>query len=280
MLERKLGLDEFVMLIDGMYSLRNKRFWNHLVTFDNILAYSPDVIKSYIGLDKTQTEETDIYIRATSAGQMFASTISVHFEYFASRYASTCRNTSLFMFNELDDRKQWGSMKKLISDVYEAVEKCNTTLELYNRNIMEKKDVEKYEDVLDSPYYYKQKFHEERIIHGHISYLEAYRSWLFKLNMAEERLVEANTFLLDVIQKYLNLLKYDRNNGCKKYRGIFITTNSKNLYNELSVCIEEIKNTPVLRNGIAITRDYYRTHFKGKKCAFMIKLGETEYECF
>lgn len=278
MVDKLMELDEFITVVDGMYSLRNKRFWNHLVTFDNILAYSPDVIKTYIGVKRPQTEETDIYIRATSAGQMFASTISVHFEYFASRYASTCRNVSLFLLDKLDDRKQWSSMKKIVSDVYEAVENCNATLELYNRNVMEKKGVGYYEDVLDSPYYYEQQFHEERIIHSHISYLEAYRSWIFRLSMSETRLAEANTFLLSMIQKYLDLLKYDRNSGYKKYRGLFFSANSKSLYNELSVCIEEIKQTPVIRNDIAVTRGYYRTHFKGKKCAFMIKQGDTEDE--
>lgn len=279
MVDKLMDLDEFVNIIDGMYSLRNKRFWNHLVTFDNIFTYSPDVIKTYIGLENTQTEKTDIYIRATSAGQMFASTISVHFEYFASRY-STSKNVSLFLLDKLDDRRQWNLMKKIISDVYESVEKCNMTLELYNRNVMEKKGVGHYEDVLDSPYYYEQQFHEERIIHSHISYLEAYRCRVFDLDITEERLAEANTYLLTMIQKYLALLKYDRNNGYKKYRGLFFTTNSKNLYNELSVCIEEITRNPVLRNGISVTRGYYRTHFKGKKCAFMRKMGEIEDECF
>lgn len=278
MVDKLMELDEFVTVIDGLYSLRNKRFWNHLVTFDNILTYSPDVIKSYIGVERPQTEETDIYIRATLAGQIFASTISVHFEYFASRYASASRSVSLFLLDKLDEREQWISMKKIVSDVYEAVEKCTETLELYNRNVMKKKDVEHYEDVLGSPYYYKQQFHEERIIHSHISYLEAYRSLLFKLNMSETRLSEANTFLLGMIQKYLDLLKYDRNNGYKKYRGLFFTANSKSLYNELNVCIEEIRQAPFIRNDISVTREYYRTHFKGKKCAFMIKHGEIEDE--
>ena len=169
-------------------------------------------------------------------------------------------------------------MKKIVSDVYEAVEKCTKTLEVYNRNVMKKKDVEHYEDVLDSPYYYEQQFHEERIIHSHISYLEAYRSWIFQLNISETRLSEANKFLLSMIQKYLELLKYDRNNGYKKYRGLFFTANSKSLYNELSVCIEEIKQAAFIRNNIAVTRGYYRAHFKGKKCAFMIRQGETEDE--
>ncbi len=278
LVDKLMGLDEFVTIIDGMYSLRNKRFWNHLVTFDNILVYSPDVIKAYISKENVQTEKKDIYIRATSAGQMFASTISVHFEYFASRYASTCRNVPLFLLDKLDDRKQWASLKNIISDVYEAVEKCTTTLEQYNLNVIEKKEVERYEDVLDSPYYYEQQFHEERIIHSHISYLESYREWLFYLDITDERLTEANSFLLNMIKKYLDLLKYDINNGYKTYRELFFTSNSKKLYNELNVCIEEIEKCTVLRNNIAVTRDYYRTHFKGKKCTFMIKMGDTEDE--
>ena len=55
MVDKLMELDEFVTVIDGLYSLRNKRFWNHLVTFDNILTYSPDVIKSYIGVERPQT---------------------------------------------------------------------------------------------------------------------------------------------------------------------------------------------------------------------------------
>lgn len=232
MVDGLMDLDEFIAIIDGMYSLRNKRFWNHLVTFDNILAYSPDIIKTYVGAEGPQAEGMDIYIRATSAGQIFASTISVHFEYFASRYASACQRVPLFLYDNLDDQKQWGCMKKIITDVYEAVERCNITLELYNRKVLEKKEVKNYEDILDSPYYYEQQFHEERIIHNHISYLEAYRSWIFHLKITQERLIEANMFLLNMIQKYLNLLKYDINDGYKSYRKLFFSLNSKNLYNE------------------------------------------------
>ena len=91
MVSQIMSVDEFVNIIDGMYSLRNKKFWNHLVTFDNILSYSPGIIKKYIELEE-QTEKTDIYIRATSAGQMFVSMLCIHFEYFASRFAADTNN--------------------------------------------------------------------------------------------------------------------------------------------------------------------------------------------
>lgn len=269
MVSEIMSLDEFVNIIDGMYSLRNKRFWNHLVTFDNILAYSPDIIKDYIGTLKSQAKNTDIYIRATFAGQIFASIICVHFEYFASRYAAVSENVPLFLLDNLDDTKQWNSMKKIVDDVYGAVEKCNGTLEKYNRKVLRIKGVKHYDNILGSPYYYERQFHEERIIHNQISYLEAYRTYLFEMQITEERLKEANTFLLNMIRKYLDLLKYNRNRGIKKYRGLFFSTNSKNLYNELSVCMEEIQRSSNVRNGIAVTRDYYMNNYKGKKCNFM-----------
>lgn len=274
MVQTLMGIDEFVNIIDGMYSLRNKRFWNHLVTFDNILSYSPNIIKNYINVNQLQTEGTDIYIRATSAGQIFASILCTHFEYFASRYATSHKNISLFLFDNLSDKKQWGAMKKIVRDVYEAVEKCNGTLDIYNQYVMDIKGVNHYDNILNTPYYYEQQFHEERIIHNHISYLEAYRSYIFMLNMEEGILLEANNFLLSMIQKYLDLLKYDRNNGYKKYRGLFFSSNSKNLYNELSVCIEEINKNTKLDNGIAVTRDYYMANYKGKKCNFMKRMED------
>lgn len=275
MVQSLMDLDEFVNIIDGMYSLRNKRFWNHLVTFDNILSYSPDVIKKYAVVGKSsQTEDTEIYIRATSAGQIFASVLCIHFEYFASRFAASTKNVSLFLLDNLDDRVQWASMKKIVCDVYEAVEKCNATLATYNRDVMRIKRANHYDDIPESPYYYEKQFHEERIIHNQISYLEAYRNFIFEMIMTETRLAEANTFLLSMIQKYLDLLKYDRNRGIKKNRGLFFSINSKNLYNELSVCIEEIRKSPEIRNGISVTRDYYLLNYKGKKCAFIQHLED------
>lgn len=276
MVQNLISLEEFVAIIDGMYSLRNKRFWNHLVTFDNILSYSPDVVKNYICINAPQTEEKDIYIRATSAGQIFADIISPHFEYFSSRYSSTSKNISLFLLDNLDKHRHWVAMKKIICDVYSSVEKCMKSLEAYNIKILKIKNVSCYDEILSSPYYYEHQFHEERIIHNHISYLEAYREYLFELQMDEQRLLEANCFLLTMMQQYLDLLKYDANNGYKPFRNLFYSENSRRLYNELSVCIEEIKKCSTIKNGIQVTRDYYFENYNGKQCAFMQQIGDEE----
>ena len=37
MVSEMMDIDDFITIIDGMFSLRNKKYWNHLVTFDNIL---------------------------------------------------------------------------------------------------------------------------------------------------------------------------------------------------------------------------------------------------
>ena len=268
MVSQIMSVDEFVNIIDGMYSLRNKKFWNHLVTFDNILSYSPGIIKKYIELEE-QTEKTDIYIRATSAGQMFVSMLCIHFEYFASRFAAATNNVSLFLLDDLSNKSQWNSMKKIVNDVYEAVKKCVGTLEIYNRKVMMTRGVRHYEDILDSSYYYERQFHEERIIHNQITYLEAYRNYIIHGAKVQSRLTEINDYLLTMIQKYLDLLKYDKNKGIKKYRDTFYTINSENLYNELSVCIEEARNSGNPQSNIEISREYYLEHYKGKKCCFV-----------
>lgn len=76
-----------------------------------------------------------------------------------------------------------------------------------------------------------------------------------------------------MMQKYLELLKYDRNKGYNKHRGLFFSINSEMLYNELSVCIEKIKENQELKNGITVTREYYRKNYDGQKCVFMLDLG-------
>lgn len=48
------------------------------------------------------------------------------------------------------------------------------------------------------------------------------------------------------------------------------------LYNELSVCIEKIKENQELKNGITVTREYYRKNYDGQKCVFMLDLGDSD----
>lgn len=281
MVRNLMNLDQFVTVINGMYSLRNKKFWNHLVTFDNILAYSSTAIKNYIesaeerfNKESSDTrDEREIYIRATTAGQMFASTMCIHFEYFSSRFSTAGISQPLFLYQNLDDKKEYKSMKDTVVAVIEAVKKCIMSLEEYNKIVMKENGASHYSEILESSYYYEGQFHEERIIHNHISYMEAYRKYVLENEkISEHRRIEANDFILDSIEKYLAMLKYNPDNGIKPYRNMFYTENSSNLYNQLMVCIEEIRDKK--RYDISITRDYYNANFSGKKCRYMQNLGD------
>ncbi len=279
MVKHIMNIDDFVNIIDGMYSLKNKKYWNHLVTFDNIWSYSPEIIKEYIINHKTHVkEENSIYIRATTAGQIFAGTLCTHFEYFSSRFCSEYRNIPLFFVYDLSDTRQVQIIKRIINDVFNGVSKCCNNLEIYNLKVIKTLDKKHYNDILGTSYYYEKQFHEERIIHNHISYLEAYRNYIINLNLEEQKdeTEEVNEFIISIIKKYLELLKYDYNTGLRRYRSLFFSSNSRNLYNELSVCIEKMGNPIRINEGIQITRQYYKTHFYGEICGVLKRSDKSE----
>lgn len=274
MIKNLIELDDFVNIIDGMYSLRNRKFWNHLVTFDNILLYDPISVKKYLKASSERNEENrnKIYIRATSAGQMFVDNLCIHFEYFASRYSSI-KASPLFLYNNLQSYEHIRTAKQIIEDVYAAVERCSNTLENYNQQVLKSRNQSHYETIVESPYYYESQFHEERVIHNHITYLEAYRNYLRSINEESSDMWKMNSFLIGMIKKYLNLLMYNLNTGIRQYRNLFYSDNSKKLYNELMVCIEEIDASHVLDNGIEITRKYYMMNFEKKLCSYFRMKG-------
>lgn len=272
MIQDLMELNDFVNIIDGMYSLRNRKFWNHLVTFDNILLYEPREVKKYLepssnAMEADEGNHNNIYIRATSAGQIFVDNLCIHFEYFASRYSST-KNAPLFLYSNLESTEHIRTAQRIIADVFHSVEQCCSTLEEYNREVLKTRSQFHYDEVIESPYYYEAQFHEERVIHNHISYLEAYRNYLQRTNRESVRMWKMNTFLIDTIKSYLNLLKYDLNTGVREYRSLFYSDNSRKLYNELMVCVEEVEMSPILRNGIEITRAYYMSYYDKKLCTY------------
>lgn len=272
MLGNIIDLEDFVKIVDGMYALREKRYWNHLVTFDNIQVYSPRVIEKFLNTeDDSLARNDEIYIRATPAGQIFADLLCIHFEYFAARFSASARSLPLFLLTNLDDRGQWQTVKRIITDVYIAVKQCCSNLKEYNKRVLSTQRQNHYSEIVNSSFYFEQKFHEERIIHNHISYLEAYRHYILSCAIENSRKNEINKFLLEIIKKYLNLLKYDPNEGIPLNRDLFYSDNSKLLFNELNVCIEKIEKHPNETHSIEITRSFYNRHYSGQQCAFFMQ---------
>lgn len=92
-------------------------------------------------------------------------------------------------------------MKDTVVAVIEAVKKCIMSLEEYNKIVMKENGASHYSEILESSYYYEGQFHEERIIHNHISYMEAYRKYVLENEkISEHRRIEANDFILDSIE--------------------------------------------------------------------------------
>lgn len=97
------------------------------------------------------------------------------------------------------------------------------------------------------------KFHEERIIHRHITYLDNFRRHLI-LDVYPEKVQEINKKIIDVIEKYICLL----NNNV-------FGDMSKSLIIELTYCIKYIKGKEYNDTTTEISRDAYKILMEKKE---------------
>lgn len=240
--------NDFLLCIEKMFAGRNWEFWDHLVTFDNVLEYSRETIKKGLTDD---SGEHDVYIRCTEAGIRYLNAFCVHFEFFSSRYAE--KNTGLFSCSSYSlVGKTYGFCKQL-DQVYTAVSDCCKELKKINNIILEEYNYSEYESILDSPFVVNNQFHEERLIHSHISYIDAYRLYLIRGPLQADT-ANINRTLIRYVKKYLELLKYEGEH--------FYSTNSENLYTELYECIKLIESKNYNDTAISISRNYYYDHIK------------------
>lgn len=260
-LEGIIDLDDFVNVIDSMYALRNEKFWSHLVTFDNVIAYSEINIKKY--LESTEHSLSDIYIRITPAGSSFIKTMCVHYEYFTCRFSKHF-NGSLFELVCIDTEEKKQIIENVIEDVFNYTKQCCKNQKEFNQRVRDITGYTSYTQLLNTQYYFENKYHEERVIHQHISYLESFRKCvaLYTNNIAMAKSVESS--IIKYIKKYLELLKYDANDGIRIENTMYYSHNSKLLYKELMMCIKKIEDEPERSKDVDITREYYRNHLANK----------------
>ncbi len=241
----------FLNCIENMFSMRNSNYWNHFITFDNMLEYSEDDIKK--GIDGKK----DIYIRCTEVGEMYLKILCIHYEFFASR--NRCKNNGLFCevnHGFTSEKKDSYIFQNQIEKVFDKVSECCKALRDFNRLLLNNIGGNDYNDLLQSEYVIDEKFHEERIIHNHISYLDAYRLYLINGPLKND-ITNINKLLIDFIEKYLELLKDNDK--------VFYSNNSEKLYKELKCCIKVIseiheyndKNTVISREHYEKIKDKY-----------------------
>ena len=239
----------FLKCVETMFSSRTWSYWNHLVTFDNILEYSEEELLKAIN---DTSGNNNVYIRCTTGGERYLNTLCVHYEFFSCRFAT--ESISLFSKESYQSEDGVYRFQVQIPQVLRHVKKCCKELKMVNSKLLEYFDFEDYSEIINDNLYVKdKKFHEERIIHNHISYLDAFRLYLIN-DPLKTKVAEVNKILLGYINEYLELLKYEEN--------IFYSKNSELLYSELKACIKAILDSCYEDTQTIISRDYYRYNIK------------------
>jgi len=241
-------------LLTDMFSLRNEETWNHLVAFDNVIDFNRKFLRLLTDAIKDGDNYEKVYLRATLAGKAYLQYISMHFEYFACRFSR--HNVPLFACDAISGGNKY---KQIINVVYDQVKLCCDTLKkIYTVAF----NNPKYKGVIPIAFLQGPKngdyfMHEERIIHHHIAYLEAYRVYQvsYKCKPYHPKFNDFNDFMLKTIRNYLEIL-----NKSKDY----YSENSKSLYFELTECVQVLERKPS-DTSIRITRDYYNKHIKPNK---------------
>lgn len=233
-----LDTEMFINAILGMFSLRDEKMWNHLITFDNVKEVSYNGLKEYVvAYADNKTISSDIKLRITDAGKNYLKEICTHFEFFACRFCE--QSLPLFCkenFEYLEEEDKY-IFEKIIDDVFEAVKNCCNNLKIsYNQKIQEKyKDISN-KGLLTSKYVFRSKteakgiLHEERIIHKHITYIDNFRIYTIKF-IYPENCKEINKRIITRLKKYVNLL-IDKEMSYK----------SKKLRKEFTECIKYIED--------------------------------------
>lgn len=245
-------VEEFVEMVNAMYALRNKSYWNHLITFDNILLFEEEELVKV--LKNNKKHDMSVLIRATMAGEKYLQTVCVHFEFFACRFCFS--KDALFSSKSLEynQKKRRYRFEVIIKEVYEAVKLCCSNLKKYNEKILNFYGVKLYSEIIDKPFIYDGMFHEERIIHNHISYIESYRWYLINnIFTKKDDIIAVNNKIISRIEDYLELLIYKKEEESgNKY---FYSDISEDLYTKLLNKIKKVKEKEYNDNSVKIVID-------------------------
>lgn len=245
----------FVRSLVGMYNLKNAKKWNHLITFDNIRDVTEEELEKALLLNKNGNQK-DVMLRITCAGTNYIKFICTHYEFFSCRFTKRtaplfCKWSSIYS----DEYKNY-NFEYTLDRVYKSVEICCENLTQFNEILF---DINRDGKVEESDYIFKNKnekegkFHEERIIHRHITYLDNFRRHLI-LDVYPEKVQEINKKIIDVIEKYICLL----NNNV-------FGDMSKSLIIELTYCIKYIKGKEYNDTTTEISRDAYKILMEKKE---------------
>lgn len=233
----------------SMYDLRKSETWNHLITFDSVATVKKDdLILEFKHFYDEEKWKSDINIRITCAGRTYVNFVCTHFEFFACRFIDVKEPLFLECNLEMDEKGNY-KFESIINDVYKAVAKCCQKLNHFTTDILITQHGYTLESLLQSKLVHTKEdrnplLHEERIIHQHIGYIEAYRKHLIITKKMDCIIV--NKKIIPLIENYMSLLKDNALYG----------DSSKELYNDLKLCIKYIREDCSYNNSAdSISRD-------------------------
>ena len=150
--------------------------------------------------------------------------------------------------SEIDEKGNY-RFESIISEVYKAVAKCCQKLNHFTTEVLINQHGYTLDSLLQSKFVHtkedrKPLLHEERIIHQHIGYIDAYRMHLIVTKRLD--CITINKKIIPLIENYMSLLK---NNNL--YGDV-----SKELYKDFELCIKYIRDKCNYDNAVdSISRD-------------------------
>jgi hypothetical protein len=258
---------EFSVVLGGMFNLRNALTWAHLITFDSIKSISPESIQ-------TSLKEGNAYInvRITDAGRNFLRFMTSHFEFYSCRFCNDSKPLFSPENEEFDEKRNKYKFERILGKICKIItqfcENMNEFIKEWQKkyqdvpteNIYQLNDFLYENNIKDKSY---ELFHEERYIHQHISYIDAYRMYLINPSRGKplEYVIDINKRILRIEKEYIDLLnKYD-----------YYSRYSRRLYNNFMKCYDYIVKEEYKCTDVEISTPSY---IKLKKQEELVKAGK------
>lgn len=268
--------NEIVKALWEMYEFRKTNNWNHLVTFDLLHQVSKESILKQVQAIKTgQYEEIEFgKIRITLAGETYIEKVLTHFEYFIARTTTTSL-PSLFIW-KVADILNLSTLNNYLKIGKNEVTSCCKRLMCFNEEVLS--TIPDYVDdsflkskFAHRKYYddgtFRAMYHCERIVHSQISYLDAFRMYVFYRidNSPLRNLHRVNiTKLVEIKEEELSSLLQQCNvQGEKSYiiisdgniQGIKCISKTDRRFEMIEFCDDEIRKYLKIAMNIKVIKD-------------------------
>jgi hypothetical protein len=247
----------FEKALQGMYELRVKEDWGHLISFDTLKSTSFNDVLCQIRQNMTSSEkDKSVNIWITSAGRTYVRFMASHFEFYACRFCPNSDPLFCYENGNFNDKKNKYTFENVLEKVCDVMVNFCKNMNLYVKKYKETVQYVDDDGILKSnAFAYKNTdknyslFHEERYIHQHISYIDSYRMYLINKTHGryKDKVADINERILKILKQYIDLLgKYE-----------YFSPISQNLQKEFNACCKYIETKKYDCNDVEISKPSY-----------------------